>query len=846
MTMVRDHERTCAQLAASAKAFEAQLKMLRADHDALQVECGALRRCLGRSGALGEGELERELELTDSLRQGSVLSKGLHPGLTVDYVGSRKDSAASGRLAARPCDHDVESERAEPESPVVSIPVVLTPVASTPAISPTTPSPVTSGGIRSPARGQHSSMRASSITATTPRSSQGTAPSVRAANRSQSQRRAKTEQDRLPLSSARGSKPPALPGDMKEASLGASGSRKRLSQGAPWPESIADVPQDFSGPVHGSRDLYELVQDALDLSPDRRVETGVQHRAFQELQTFLQTMDEPPDSWSGPGNPLNFVARAGRKDVARLLLRAKANPNARDSKGVRALHLSTYDGNLELSRSLLVARADVNACDRHGQTPLFFSPTPEVCRWLLEKKADLAILNHKGQSALHLAGRAGLHEVMAYLASQASKSLVDLQDVHSSTARYYAQHSLQDPSCRSSRSSLPRTPATARYNSVVTTAAGSFAGNSAGLPSRSCGPVSSTGCDSHACSSAHTSPRSPAEAPASAFSQTRTRILGLGHQPPGELASPCGMLPMGVGSLPAPGELAEESPGVSIGESSPSSTPPQADCFAQDESKVACEELTFRSPRKSSPRTSEVDPSLANSAQPKSLDDALSSDSRFVPHATGECSPSPGEVVQSPSQRSSASQGEMCSPSPPELAVEVHETLAVGAAVSESAICACTSDVAGDVELMEERQQELDDDYLDENVGMHVSSLNPPVGASAWSPVQSPRRRVGAAAQLAALASVKARLAAEGVRAPPGSLDNACVYSLLDDEEESDLITPALEDMYEGLDCIGASLKEDDAPDDAHVEVEVSSVGSSTRASPAHSRSVTGISGDGR
>jgi len=49
------------------------------------------------------------------------------------------------------------------------------------------------------------------------------------------------------------------------------------------------------------------------------------------------------------------------------------------------------------------------------------------------------VLNRKGQSALHLAGRAGLPEVLAWLTSRVSKQLVDLKDMHGATARNYAQ-----------------------------------------------------------------------------------------------------------------------------------------------------------------------------------------------------------------------------------------------------------------------------------------------------------------------------------------------------------------------------------------------------------------------
>jgi len=51
-------------------------------------------------------------------------------------------------------------------------------------------------------------------------------------------------------------------------------------------------------------------------------------------------------------------------------------------------------------------------------------------------------LNRKGQSALHLAGRAGFHEVLSWLSARAGKQIVELRDHHGNTARMYGQQAL--------------------------------------------------------------------------------------------------------------------------------------------------------------------------------------------------------------------------------------------------------------------------------------------------------------------------------------------------------------------------------------------------------------------
>eukprot|EP00927_Polykrikos_kofoidii_P077046 TRINITY_DN74036_c0_g1_i1.p1 TRINITY_DN74036_c0_g1~~TRINITY_DN74036_c0_g1_i1.p1 ORF type:complete len:670 (+),score=86.77 TRINITY_DN74036_c0_g1_i1:190-2199(+) len=214
--------------------------------------------------------------------------------------------------------------------------------------------------------------------------------------------------------------------------------------------SLEKVHHDDDGTTEGrSREFYDLVQLVL----DENCSSAEQQRALTSIQRQLKNSVIP--TWCGPGSALNAAVRAGRVDLARVLLLSKANANEKDEKGVSALHLATFDGNVGLCRVLLVARADLNSRDRHGQTPLFFSPSREVCKLLCEKRADINILNNKGQSALHLAGRAGLHEVLAWLSMRVEKSVLDLKDVRGSTARSYALQAQSDSEARSLSPSPP-------------------------------------------------------------------------------------------------------------------------------------------------------------------------------------------------------------------------------------------------------------------------------------------------------------------------------------------------------------------------------------------------------
>ncbi|CAE8639472.1 unnamed protein product [Polarella glacialis] len=90
---------------------------------------------------------------------------------------------------------------------------------------------------------------------------------------------------------------------------------------------------------------------------------------------------------------------------------------------------------------LVGARANVDAQDCHGQSPLFFAPSREVCAQLGAVKADVNILNHKGQSALHLAAHAGLNDAVMWLADCMKPAALNAQDRHGRTAVYCAAHS---------------------------------------------------------------------------------------------------------------------------------------------------------------------------------------------------------------------------------------------------------------------------------------------------------------------------------------------------------------------------------------------------------------------
>jgi ankyrin repeat protein len=92
--------------------------------------------------------------------------------------------------------------------------------------------------------------------------------------------------------------------------------------------------------------------------------------------------------------------------VVELLLKAGADPNARDGMEETALFKCAYK--TELVQPLLRAGADINARDRDGSTALIRYATSEpFVRELLAHGADPSVVNKRGETALSVANEFG-------------------------------------------------------------------------------------------------------------------------------------------------------------------------------------------------------------------------------------------------------------------------------------------------------------------------------------------------------------------------------------------------------------------------------------------------------
>ena len=65
---------------------------------------------------------------------------------------------------------------------------------------------------------------------------------------------------------------------------------------------------------------------------------------------------------------INSAAASGRADLVKMVLRAGADPNARQMMGYTALHAAAAHDNVEMAKALLDAGADPALKNDDGQT----------------------------------------------------------------------------------------------------------------------------------------------------------------------------------------------------------------------------------------------------------------------------------------------------------------------------------------------------------------------------------------------------------------------------------------------------------------------------------------------
>ena len=115
-----------------------------------------------------------------------------------------------------------------------------------------------------------------------------------------------------------------------------------------------------------------LIAAGADVNARSNYVAAANGRGF-EGRTPVGKAEKVEEFASGWLTPVMLAAREGYTDVARLLIDAGAEVNARAGDGKTALALATFNGNYDVASLLVDRKADVNLADAQRFTPLFWA-----------------------------------------------------------------------------------------------------------------------------------------------------------------------------------------------------------------------------------------------------------------------------------------------------------------------------------------------------------------------------------------------------------------------------------------------------------------------------------------
>ncbi|KAH9059856.1 hypothetical protein EDB87DRAFT_1809517 [Lactarius vividus] len=134
--------------------------------------------------------------------------------------------------------------------------------------------------------------------------------------------------------------------------------------------------------------------------------------------------------------PLNIASDNGHLEVVRLLIDSGADVDSTNDESRTSLHLATRNGHLDVVKLLLESGADFNIC---GRTPLHNSSANgnlEVTRLLLDHGADVNTIPRSRSTVLHEASLLGHFHIVRLLVERGAN--LDVRNANGRTPRQEA------------------------------------------------------------------------------------------------------------------------------------------------------------------------------------------------------------------------------------------------------------------------------------------------------------------------------------------------------------------------------------------------------------------------
>jgi ankyrin repeat protein len=193
--------------------------------------------------------------------------------------------------------------------------------------------------------------------------------------------------------------------------------------------------------VVGQRPLHSAgLAKHLAAIPLPSIHEAAKHGDVETARTLLKGKPQLVLSKNDYGwTPLHWAAWTGHKAVAELLLKNKAEVNARTNHGNTPLHDAALKGHKDIAKLLLAKKAEVNAGDKNGMTPLHLAAEKghkDVVELLLAKKAATDVRGLRGWTPIHFAAARGC--VASAKLLLAKRIDVNIKDINGMTPLHLA------------------------------------------------------------------------------------------------------------------------------------------------------------------------------------------------------------------------------------------------------------------------------------------------------------------------------------------------------------------------------------------------------------------------